>query len=80
VIVDLLLTSLDNRQLTISYGKPVTLREMQTRTKAFALRVIKLIDTLPRSTAGRVNDRQLLRPASSVRANSIFDFQVLRGN
>ncbi len=47
----------------------MTPREMQARTKAFALRVMKLIDTLLRSTAGQVISRQLLRSATSVGAN-----------
>jgi len=47
----------------------MTPREMQARTKAFALRVMKLVDTLPRSTAGQVVGRQLLRSATSVGAN-----------
>ena len=47
----------------------MTPRELQTRTKAFALRVITLVDTLPRSMAGQVIGRQLLRSATSVGAN-----------
>ncbi len=47
----------------------MTPKEMQARTKAFALRIIKLVDTLPRSTAGQVIGRQLLRSATSVGAN-----------
>ena len=43
--------------------------ELQTRTKAFALRVIKLVDTLPRGNADQVIGRQLLRSATSVGAN-----------
>jgi len=50
-------------------GEFVTPRELQTRTKAFALRVVALVDTLPRSTAGQVIGRQLLRSATSVGAN-----------
>jgi four helix bundle protein len=53
----------------LSIGKPMTSRELQTRTKAFALRVITLVDTLPRGTAGQVIGRQLLRSATSVGAN-----------
>src|SRR5208337_4457699 len=47
----------------------MTPRELQTRTKAFALRVIKLVDTLPRGTVGQIIGRQLLRSATSVGAN-----------
>jgi four helix bundle protein len=56
-----------NRQSSID--NPMTPRELQARTKAFALRVIKLVDTLPRSAAGQVVGRQLLRSATSVGAN-----------
>jgi four helix bundle protein len=42
---------------------------MQARTKAFALRTIKLVDALPRSTAGWIIGRQLLRSATSIGAN-----------
>jgi len=47
----------------------MTPRELQTRTRAFALRVIKLVDALPRSTVGWVIGKQLLRSATSVGAN-----------
>ena len=47
----------------------MTPKELQSRTKAFALRVIKLVDALPRSTAGWIIGRQLLRSATSVGAN-----------
>jgi len=47
----------------------MTSKELQARTKAFALRVIKLVDALPRGTAGWVIGRQLLRSATSVGAN-----------
>jgi four helix bundle protein len=47
----------------------MTPKELQARTKAFALRVIKLVDVLPRSTTGQVIGRQLLRSATSVGAN-----------
>ncbi|MGO9271020.1 MAG: four helix bundle protein [Terriglobia bacterium] len=43
--------------------------ELKARTKAFALRVIKLVDAMPRSPSGQVIGRQLLRAATSVGAN-----------
>jgi four helix bundle protein len=56
-----------NRQSTIeNYMTP---KEMQARTKAFAVRVIKLVDALPRGLAAQVIGRQLLRSATSVGAN-----------
>ena len=47
----------------------MTSKEMQARTKAFAMRVIKLVDALPRGLAPQVIGRQLLRSATSVGAN-----------
>ena|SRR6266568_8294144 len=44
-------------------------RELQTRTKAFALRILKLVDALPRTAAGRAISNQLVRSATSVGAN-----------
>ena len=43
--------------------------ELKARTKSFALRVIRLVDATPRSLAGQVAARQLLRSATSVGAN-----------
>jgi four helix bundle protein len=39
------------------------------RTKAYALRVIRLVDSLPNTRAGRVVGDQLLRAGTSVGAN-----------
>ncbi len=47
----------------------MTPEELKTRTKAFAVRVIRLVDALPRSLAAQVVGRQLLRSATSVGAN-----------
>jgi four helix bundle protein len=47
----------------------MTSEELKARTKAFALRVIKLVDAMPRSLAAQVIARQLLRSATSVGAN-----------
>src|SRR5437868_14124238 len=44
-------------------------RELQDRTKQFALRVLKLIDILPRTAAGCAISSQLVRAATSVGAN-----------
>ena len=43
--------------------------ELKQRTKAFALRVIKLVQALPKTDVGRVIGRQLLRSGTSVWAN-----------
>jgi four helix bundle protein len=42
---------------------------LRDRTKRFALRVLKLCDSLPRTDAGRTISRQLLRSGTSVAAN-----------
>ncbi len=47
----------------------MTPKEMQARTTAFAVRVIKLVDALPRGLAPQVIGRQLIRSATSVGAN-----------
>lgn len=47
----------------------MTERELKDRTKAFALRVLKLIDTLPDTRTGRVLATQLGRAGTSVGAN-----------
>jgi len=43
--------------------------DLQKRTKQFALRVLKLIDALSRSAAGRIISGQLGRAGTSVGAN-----------
>jgi four helix bundle protein len=43
--------------------------ELKQRTKSFALRVIKLIESLPNTKTADVIGRQLLRSATSVGAN-----------
>jgi four helix bundle protein len=47
----------------------MTETELKQRTKLFALRVIKLVGALPRSTAGRAIGSQLVRSGTSVGAN-----------
>jgi four helix bundle protein len=42
---------------------------MKARTKALAVRVIKLVNALPRGLAAQVIGRQILRSATSVGAN-----------
>jgi len=44
-------------------------KELKERTKAFALRVMKLANALPKTAAGRVVGHQLLRSSTSVAAN-----------
>ena len=61
--------------LTNHYCKPVigrksmTQEELKQRTKQFALRVIRLVDSLPRSPVGKILGNQLLRCGTSIGAN-----------
>lgn len=43
--------------------------DLKYRTKQFALRVIKLVEHLPKNEVGKVLGRQLLRAGTSVGAN-----------
>ncbi len=43
--------------------------DFKKRTKAYALRVIKVVESLPNSQTGRVIGNQLLRSGTSVGAN-----------
>src|SRR6476659_11426051 len=61
--------------------------DLKKRTKAFALRILKLVDTLPKTTAGRALASQIVRSGTSVAANyraacrarSIADFIAKMG-
>jgi four helix bundle protein len=48
---------------------PVNKDELKQRTKTFALRVMKLVDALPKTTSGRAIGGQLVRSGTSVGAN-----------
>ncbi len=43
--------------------------ELKLRTKQFAIRIIKFVQTLPKSSEAQVIGRQLLRSGTSVAAN-----------
>ena len=43
--------------------------DLKRRTKAFALRILKLVDALPKTTAGRALASQIVRSGTSVAAN-----------
>lgn len=47
----------------------MTSQELKERTMAFAVRVLKLVDALPRAVAGRTVAKQVARSATSVAAN-----------
>ena len=50
-------------------GIVMTEEELKNRTKSFALRVIKLVNSLPRNQMGKVLGNQLWRAGTSVGAN-----------
>ena len=43
--------------------------DLKKRTKAFAIRILKLVDALPKTTAGRALSSQIVRSGTSVAAN-----------
>jgi four helix bundle protein len=43
--------------------------DLKRRTKAFALRILKLVDALPKTSAGRALVSQIVRSGTSVAAN-----------
>jgi four helix bundle protein len=43
--------------------------DLKKRTKAFALRILKLVDAMPKTTAGRALASQIVRSGTSVAAN-----------
>jgi four helix bundle protein len=43
--------------------------DLKKRTKAFALRILKLVDVLPKTTAGRALASQIVRSGTSIAAN-----------
>jgi four helix bundle protein len=47
----------------------MTKEELKNRTKKFALRIIKLVEALPKTKTGDVIGKQLLRCGTSVAAN-----------
>jgi four helix bundle protein len=47
----------------------MTQEELKTRTKIFALRIIRLVKALPRSVEGRAIANQIIRSGTSVAAN-----------
>ena len=47
----------------------MTEKELKQRTKEFALRVLKLVSALPKTTAGRALGAQLVRSGTAVGAN-----------
>ena len=50
-------------------GHPVNKEAIKSRTKQFALRIIQLVQSLPKNATADVIGRQLLRSGTSVGAN-----------
>ena len=60
----------EGRGRSLDEGRPGRRRmDIQERTFQFAVRVVKLVDRLPRTVAGMEVGRQLVRAATSVGAN-----------
>jgi len=51
------------------FGITMSGPDLKLRTKSFALRVLKLVDAVPKSTTGRAMGSQIVRSATSVAAN-----------
>jgi four helix bundle protein len=49
--------------------EPMSEADLKKRTKAFALRILKLVDALPKTTAGRALASQIVRSGTSIAAN-----------
>jgi four helix bundle protein len=47
----------------------MTAEDLKKRTKEFALRILKLVDALPKTTAGKIIGNQIARSGTSVAAN-----------
>ena len=47
----------------------MTAKELQDKTKNFAIRIIRMVDSIPDTKAGRVISNQILRSATSIGAN-----------
>ena len=46
--------------------------DLKKRTKAFALRILKLVDALPKTTAGRALASQIVRSGTSAKSSADF--------
>src|SRR2546423_1020501 len=56
-------------QSSIQYGKLAQHTELRDRTRAFALRIVKVCDSLPARRSSDVIAKQLLKAGTSVAAN-----------
>lgn len=51
------------------YEYPMNSQDLKQRTKSFALRIIKLVESLPRERVSDVLGKQILRSGTSVGSN-----------
>ena len=58
-----------NRQSAIRNRNVMTKEELKTRTKHFALMIIRLVEDLPGTKAGHTIGNQIIRSGTSVAAN-----------
>jgi four helix bundle protein len=58
-----------NRKSHIKGGNTMDGEQLRHRTKTFALRIIKLVGSLPKTIEGREIGRQLIRSGTSIGAN-----------
>ncbi|MDR2980975.1 MAG: four helix bundle protein, partial [Puniceicoccales bacterium] len=54
---------------------PAMSPEVALRTKTFALRILKMVEALPKTTTGRTLGNQIARSATSVAANFRSSFR-----
>ena len=52
------------------------MQDLKNRTKCFALRIIKLSESLPKTTTGRNIANQIMRSGTSVAANLIKESKI----
>ncbi len=57
------------KRFSISDLKAMDEATFKLRTKTFVLRTVRLVDSLPATSAGQVIGRQLLRSSTSIGAN-----------
>jgi len=55
--------------VTDAKQRPGFQKDLRDRTKAFALRIVRMFSTLPKTTEARVLGKQLLRSGTSIGAN-----------
>ncbi len=65
----MILLIVDCGLLIVDWGEGMDEKALKGRTKQFGLRIMKLVDALPKTTSGRAIGNQLVRSGTSVGAN-----------